>query len=385
MKGVWILLPVIAIALFFPVERSWSQIILMPGGEFLFYESTRDGISQIYRMDRVKTRALNPWPPQTTLRVTETRVSRRLNYPYRYPATYWKWVANQGVRRAEITIAYTSQRGSSWNIFTNNDQGDSESTPRATGVEEKRNLRWSPDGRWISYIQKSTQGDRIYRVSASGAVQSNAISGTERSIAGHGWLDDNRIIYAKQKEQSLIPGTTFVTYQFVVRRADGGAAGTEIYPISIADFMCPVCPCKLIDMKISHNRQHVALAWEFKIPVIEVIEEKIEVLSVAPGLFLLPVKTVDLDDPAFNNKTSDIGSIGWSGSDNLLYVAARERQSQNTAEDDRMEIYAYKLNLHDPNLAVTQENYTNNSAYDSYPDGEINLQLYRVRPGPLNP
>jgi hypothetical protein len=222
-------------------------------------------------------------------------------------------------------------------------------------------------------------------VSAYGAVQSNAISATEGSIAGHGWLDDNRIIYAKQKEQSLIPGTTFVAYQFVVRRADGSAAGTEIYPISIADVMCPVCPCKLIDMKISHNRQHVALAWEFKIPVIEVIAEKIEVLSVAPGLFLLPVKTVDLDDPAFNNKTSDIGSIGWSGSDNLLYVAARERQSQNTAEDDRLEIYAYKLNLHDPNLAVTQENYTNNSAYDSYPDGEINLQISHVRPGPLNP
>lgn len=388
MRKTWAFLIIAVVLMLLAAGQSWGRptALMVPGTECIFYESKRDSsISQIYRMDRQKIYYFEPTPHWTTS-VTEKRVSDLAfsspRYQHRYPTAYWKFVTSGRSRYTEITIAYTSLRGSNWNIYTNDDLGTSESAPLVSGVEAKRNLRWSPDGKWISYIQKSGQVDTIYRVTASGdPPQSNTIASEtvivgETAIVGHGWIDNDTIIYARPLQQILdsqdIQMEKMSPIEFVITKADGSTAG-ERYPIKIitsVDLVActPLSPCTFLDMKVSNNHQYVALAWEYKI--LGSFSKRVAIRNLAKPSFFWKKTVIETGDVV--NDRSKFISIGWSGNDNILYVAHTMQEGSSTTDEKQMEIFAYTLNLNDPDLAATQERYTTNSHYDAYQDGALN-------------
>ena len=316
----------------------------------------------------------------------ETRITDPA-YEYGYPTSTFRPFSRYPWPNK---IAYVSKRGSNWNIYTNNENGTRESNPLVSGSAEKKKLSWSPDVKWISYIQ----GDQLYRVNASGTPAPQVATPTgQNEIVGHGWLDDTKIIFARRNAGG--------TYDLVSRNADGSGSDTMILTqislipglfateitLAITDTLfrggTNTITYHLTDMKVSHWRNYVALLIDCRIlrriPHPSIPDEFTEETFAWPeAIRILDVKNgwqVKKDilmsaTPLPLQLQPVMKAISWAASDDKLYVAAKAGSTtgQEPIPVNQMEIFSVTLYLSDPAKPTEQTRYTTNSWYDSYPD-----------------
>jgi len=70
-------------------------------------------------------------------------------------------------------------------------------TPLTSGAGERRVPRWSPDGKWVAYLNSEEFGmHSIFVVSATGGAPINASSKLERSVMSFNWFPDGASLMA---------------------------------------------------------------------------------------------------------------------------------------------------------------------------------------------